>query len=84
MPELDLGLREIQAVLDSRLDQVAVLREHHQRLLTERDRLHQHGGGVEPSEYGTWTTATQLRPLPGVDLGRVPAHGQDDVPAPGG
>ncbi|MFE3288938.1 MerR family transcriptional regulator, partial [Streptomyces sp. NPDC059233] len=39
MRELDLGLREIQAVLDSRLDQVAVLREHHQRLLTERDRL---------------------------------------------
>lgn len=29
------GLREIQAVLDSRLDQVAVLREHHQRLLAE-------------------------------------------------
>lgn len=39
MRELDLGLREIQAVLDSRLDQVAVLREHHQRLLAERDRL---------------------------------------------
>ncbi|WP_433857751.1 MerR family transcriptional regulator [Streptomyces kronopolitis] len=39
MRELDLGLREIQAVLDSRLDRVAVLREHHQRLLAERDRL---------------------------------------------
>ncbi|WP_184351652.1 MerR family transcriptional regulator [Streptomyces olivoverticillatus] len=39
MRELDLGLREIQAVLDSRIDQVAVLREHHQRLLAERDRL---------------------------------------------
>ena len=39
MRELDLGLREIQAVLDSQLDQVAVLREHHQRLLAERDRL---------------------------------------------
>lgn len=39
MRELDLGLREIQGVLDSQLDQVAVLREHHQRLLAERDRL---------------------------------------------
>ncbi|WP_328864166.1 hypothetical protein [Streptomyces virginiae] len=50
---------------------------------SRKDRLHQHGGGVEPAEYGTWATATQLRPLPGADLGRVPAHGQDDVPAPG-
>lgn len=39
MRELDLGLREIQAVLDSQVDRVAVLREHHQRLLRERDRL---------------------------------------------
>ncbi|ARZ68603.1 MerR family transcriptional regulator [Streptomyces sp. HU2014] len=39
MRELDLGLREIQAVLDSQVDRVAVLREHHRRLLTERDRL---------------------------------------------
>lgn len=39
MRELGLGLREIQAVLDSQLDQVAALREHHRRLLTERDRL---------------------------------------------
>ncbi|MFI6476266.1 MerR family transcriptional regulator [Streptomyces sp. NPDC050516] len=39
MRELDLGLREIQAVLDSQVDRVAVLREHHQRLLAERDRL---------------------------------------------
>ncbi|MFD7019565.1 MerR family transcriptional regulator [Streptomyces sp. NPDC059161] len=39
MRELDLGLREIQAVLDSQVDRVAVLREHHKRLLTERDRL---------------------------------------------
>ncbi|MFV8132334.1 MerR family transcriptional regulator [Streptomyces syringium] len=39
MRELDLGLREIQAVLDSQVDQVAVLREHHQRLLAERNRL---------------------------------------------
>ncbi|MFD5104058.1 MerR family transcriptional regulator [Streptomyces cinereoruber] len=39
MRELGLGLREIRAVLDSRLDRVAVLREHHRRLLAERDRL---------------------------------------------
>lgn len=39
MRELDLGLREIQAVLDSQIDQVAVLREHHRRLLAERNRL---------------------------------------------
>lgn len=39
MREMDLGLREIQAVLDSQADQLAVLREHHQRLLVERDRL---------------------------------------------
>ncbi|MFI7104531.1 MerR family transcriptional regulator [Streptomyces sp. NPDC050161] len=39
MRELDVGLRKIRAVLESRIDQVAVLREHHQRLLAERDRL---------------------------------------------
>ncbi|MGF1430933.1 MerR family transcriptional regulator [Kitasatospora sp. LaBMicrA B282] len=39
MRELGLGLREIRAVLHSQVDQVAVLREHHQRLLGERDRL---------------------------------------------
>ncbi|MFG2722802.1 MerR family transcriptional regulator [Streptomyces sp. NPDC048416] len=39
MRELDLGLREIQAVLDSQADRVSVLREHHQRLLAERERL---------------------------------------------
>jgi DNA-binding transcriptional MerR regulator len=39
MRELDLGLREIQAVLDSQVDQLAALREHHGRLLAERDRL---------------------------------------------
>ncbi|MFJ5726282.1 MerR family transcriptional regulator [Streptomyces sp. NPDC093149] len=39
MRELDLGLREIQAVLDSQVDQLAALREHHRRLLAERDRL---------------------------------------------
>ncbi|MEV7512665.1 DUF6233 domain-containing protein [Streptomyces sp. NPDC091201] len=32
------------------------------------------GGGVEPAEYETWVTAAQLRPLPGVDLGGIPAH----------
>ncbi|MFE1877787.1 DUF6233 domain-containing protein [Streptomyces sp. NPDC059496] len=36
--------------------------------------LHQYGGGVEPTEYGTWVTSEQLRPLPGVDLGHIPAH----------
>ncbi len=39
MRELGLGLREIQAVLDTQVDQVTVLREHHRRLLAERDRL---------------------------------------------
>ncbi|MFJ3900302.1 MerR family transcriptional regulator [Streptomyces sp. NPDC090025] len=39
MRELDVGLKEIQAVLDSQADRVAVLREHHERLLAERDRI---------------------------------------------
>ncbi|MFD5327127.1 MerR family transcriptional regulator [Streptomyces sp. NPDC127092] len=39
MRELDVGLREIQAVLDSQADPVGVLREHHARLVGERDRL---------------------------------------------
>ncbi|MEU7132966.1 MerR family transcriptional regulator [Streptomyces sp. NPDC046261] len=39
MRELGLGLSEIRAVLDSQVDQVAVLREHHRRLLAERNRL---------------------------------------------
>ncbi|MET9950228.1 MerR family transcriptional regulator [Streptomyces sp. NPDC006339] len=39
MRELDVGLREIRAVLDSRADRVAVLREHHARLLAERERI---------------------------------------------
>ncbi|KNB51407.1 MerR family transcriptional regulator [Streptomyces caatingaensis] len=39
MRELGVGLREIRAVLDSGADRVAVLREHHRRLLAERDRL---------------------------------------------
>ncbi|MGW1072282.1 MerR family transcriptional regulator [Streptomyces sp. NPDC002537] len=39
MRELGLGLREIQAVLDSQVDQVTALREHQRRLLGERDRL---------------------------------------------
>jgi DNA-binding transcriptional MerR regulator len=39
MRELGVGLREIRAVLDSQVDQVSVLRDHHGRLLAERDRL---------------------------------------------
>jgi DNA-binding transcriptional MerR regulator len=39
MRELDVGLREIRAVLDSRADRATILREHHARLRTERDRL---------------------------------------------
>ncbi|MFG2182665.1 MerR family transcriptional regulator [Streptomyces abikoensis] len=39
MRELGLGLREIQAVLDSQIDRLAALREHYERLLGERDRL---------------------------------------------
>ncbi|TDC80183.1 MerR family transcriptional regulator [Streptomyces hainanensis] len=39
MRELGLGLREIQEVLDNQVDQLAALREHHRRLLAERDRL---------------------------------------------
>ncbi|MEU8757959.1 MerR family transcriptional regulator [Streptomyces sp. NPDC048659] len=39
MRELGLGLKEIRAVLDSDADRVAVLREHHERLLAEHDRL---------------------------------------------
>ncbi|MEU6980316.1 MULTISPECIES: MerR family transcriptional regulator [unclassified Streptomyces] len=39
MRELGLGLKEIRAVLDSQVDRVAVLREHHERLLAERARL---------------------------------------------
>lgn len=37
--ELGLGLTEIRGILDSQLDPVQALREHHQRLLRERDRL---------------------------------------------
>ncbi|WP_416371217.1 DUF6233 domain-containing protein [Streptomyces sp. MB09-01] len=40
------------------------------------------GGEVEPAEYGTWVTAEQLRPLPGVDLGRIPAHPRMRTSAP--
>ncbi|MFF8941908.1 MerR family transcriptional regulator [Streptomyces sp. NPDC014864] len=39
MRELGLGLREIAAVLERQVDQVAALREHHGRLLAERERL---------------------------------------------
>ncbi len=40
------------------------------------------GGGVEPAEYSTWVTAAQLRPLPGVDLGGIPAHPRTRTSAP--
>ncbi|MGW7513980.1 MerR family transcriptional regulator [Streptomyces sp. NPDC054796] len=39
MRELGLGLREIRTVLERQADEVTVLREHHQRLLAERNRL---------------------------------------------
>ncbi|MFD4861902.1 MerR family transcriptional regulator [Streptomyces atratus] len=39
MRELGLGLREIAAVLERQVDQVAALRGHHRRLMVERDRL---------------------------------------------
>ena len=38
---LDLGLAEITAILDQQTDQLQALREHHHRLLHERDRLDQ-------------------------------------------
>jgi DNA-binding transcriptional MerR regulator len=37
--ELGLGLDDIGAVLDGEADEVAALRRHHERLLTEADRL---------------------------------------------
>ncbi|MER5645110.1 MerR family transcriptional regulator [Streptosporangium sp. NPDC002524] len=37
--ELDLGLAEIKEIVDRHTDPVAALREHHRRLLGERDRL---------------------------------------------
>ncbi|MEU6587483.1 MerR family transcriptional regulator [Nocardia sp. NPDC046763] len=37
--ELDLGLDEIAAILDRQTDRLVALREHHARLLCERDRL---------------------------------------------
>ncbi|MFB7260754.1 DUF6233 domain-containing protein [Streptomyces nojiriensis] len=37
---------------------------------------------MEPAEYGTWVTSEQLRPLPGVDLGGIPAHPRTRTPAP--
>ncbi|WP_328786248.1 DUF6233 domain-containing protein [Streptomyces sp. NBC_00273] len=40
------------------------------------------GGGVEPAEYSTWVTSEQLRPLPGVDLGRIPAHPRTHTSTP--
>ncbi|MFD9081691.1 DUF6233 domain-containing protein [Streptomyces erythrochromogenes] len=40
------------------------------------------GGGVEPAEYSTWVTSAQLRPLPGVDLGGIPAHPRTHTSTP--
>ncbi|MEJ7742652.1 MAG: MerR family transcriptional regulator [Nocardioidaceae bacterium] len=37
--ELDLALREIAEILDRQRDPLQALRRHHQRLLSERDRL---------------------------------------------
>ncbi|MBF6237456.1 MerR family transcriptional regulator [Nocardia otitidiscaviarum] len=37
--ELDLGLSDIAAILDGQTDRVRTLRDHHARLLHERDRL---------------------------------------------
>ncbi|GGO67344.1 MerR family transcriptional regulator [Nonomuraea cavernae] len=37
--ELDLGLAEIKEIIDRHTDPVEALREHHRRLLRERDRL---------------------------------------------
>ncbi|MFG3442209.1 TipAS antibiotic-recognition domain-containing protein [Nonomuraea sp. NPDC047897] len=37
--ELDLGLTEIKEIVERHTDPVAALREHHRRLLAERDRL---------------------------------------------
>ena len=37
--ELGVGLPEIGRILDEQTDRVAALREHHKRLLAERDRL---------------------------------------------
>ena len=37
--ELGVGLPEIGRILDAQADRVAALREHHRRLLAERDRL---------------------------------------------
>jgi DNA-binding transcriptional MerR regulator len=39
--ELDLGLRDIAAILDQQHDPLVALRGHYQRLLRERDRLDQ-------------------------------------------
>ncbi|MFE1877647.1 DUF6233 domain-containing protein [Streptomyces sp. NPDC059496] len=44
--------------------------------------IYQSGGGVEPAEYSTWVTSEQLRPLPGVDRGRIPAHPRTHTSTP--
>ncbi|MEO3800442.1 MerR family transcriptional regulator [Nonomuraea sp. B1E8] len=45
--ELGLGLPEIKEIVERHTDPVAALREHHQRLLTERDRLNEVARMVE-------------------------------------
>ncbi|WP_369200037.1 MerR family transcriptional regulator [Streptomyces sp. PU-14G] len=61
MRELGLGLREIAAVLDSQVDQLAALREHRSRLLAERDRLetlaHTVGRTIAELEEGKGSSA---------------------------
>jgi DNA-binding transcriptional MerR regulator len=45
--ELGVGLPEIGRILDAQTDRIAALREHHRRLLTERDRLARLAATVE-------------------------------------
>ena len=64
---LGLGLTEIAAVLAAQTDEVSALREHHGRLLAERDRLGRMAQTVERtirelSDQGGSTTMTIDRP----------------------
>jgi DNA-binding transcriptional MerR regulator len=65
MRELGLGLREIAAVLERQVDQVAALREHHRRLLAQRGRLDVLAAGRCTVTCGVWS----CQPLTG--QGRV-------------
>ncbi|MFD7163656.1 DUF6233 domain-containing protein [Streptomyces violascens] len=42
------------------------------------------GGGAEPTEYDTWVTSAQLRPIPGIDLSTVPTTRRPTPAAPAG